>query len=115
MATANPASRSGVASCVRSAASSGCADTTYTSALADDARAREAYTLVRDLRERGLSAEMEQAGRSLKGQLKHADRIGARSVIIVGDDLQVKDMDSGDQREAASAEEALELAAGAAR
>ena len=31
-----------------------------------------------DLRAAGLRAQMEQAGRSLKGQLKHADRIGAR-------------------------------------
>ena len=29
---------------------------------------------------------MELAGRSLKGQLKHADRIGARYVAIIGDD-----------------------------
>ena len=30
-------------------------------------------------------AQLELAGRSLKGQLKHADRIGARYVAIVGD------------------------------
>ena len=29
---------------------------------------------------------MELAGRSLKGQLKQADRLGARYVAIVGDD-----------------------------
>ena len=29
---------------------------------------------------------MELAARSLKGQLKHADRIGARYVAIIGDD-----------------------------
>ena len=34
----------------------------------------------------GLRAEMEQAGRSMKGQLKQADRIGAaRVTVIVGD------------------------------
>ena len=42
--------------------------------------------------------EIEQAGRSMKGQLKQADRIGARATVIVGDGIDVKDMDSGDQR-----------------
>ena len=32
----------------------------------------------------GLRVELEQAGRSLKGQLKQADRIGARATVIVG-------------------------------
>ena len=44
---------------------------------------------------------MELAGRSLKGQLKHADRIDARYVAIIGDDetVSLKDMESGEQRE----------------
>ena len=46
----------------------------------------------------GLHAELEQAGRSLKGQLKHADRIGAAYVVIVGDGIEVKDMGTGEQR-----------------
>jgi histidyl-tRNA synthetase len=72
------------------------------------ADSRMAFRLVRDLRSRGVSAQMEQAGRSLKGQLKHADRIGARSVLIVGDGvLHVRDMRTGDQRDAASADEAM--------
>ena len=33
-----------------------------------------------ELRHAGLSAEVDLAGRGLKGQLKHADRIGARRV-----------------------------------
>ncbi len=39
---------------------------------------RDAFALVRQLRGGGLRAQMEQAGRSLKGQLKQADRLGAR-------------------------------------
>jgi histidyl-tRNA synthetase len=75
-----------------------------------DADARAAFALVRDLRGRGLSAQMEQAGRSLKGQLKHADRLGAQWVVIVaGDGLRVRNMRTGDQREAVSAEEALRM------
>jgi histidyl-tRNA synthetase len=76
----------------------------------EGASAREAFGLVRDLRGRGLRAQMEQGGRSLKGQLKHAGRIGARSVVIVGDGgLRVRDMESGDQRDASSADEAMRL------
>ena len=51
----------------------------------------------------------EQAGRSVKGQFKHADRIGARATVIVGDKIEVRDMDSGEQRPAADAAEVLRL------
>ncbi len=37
-------------------------------------------------RAEGLSAEMDLAGRSLKGQLKHAQRLGARVVSVIGED-----------------------------
>ena len=36
--------------------------------------------LAAELRHAGLSAELDLAGRGLKGQLKHADRIGAARV-----------------------------------
>jgi histidyl-tRNA synthetase len=61
------------------------------------------------LREEGIRVEIEQAGRSLKGQLKQADRIGARATVILGDAIDVKDMQSGEQREAADADEAVAL------
>ena len=36
----------------------------------------------------------------MKGQLKHADRLGARYVAIVGEDgTTLKRMDSGEQRD----------------
>jgi histidyl-tRNA synthetase len=74
------------------------------------ASGREAFGLLRDVRGRGLRAQMEQAGRSLKGQLKHADRIGAQWVLIVtGNGLRVRNMRTGDQQEAASADEALRI------
>jgi histidyl-tRNA synthetase len=66
-----------------------------------------AFGLASRLRERGLRAELEQAGRSVKGQFKHADRIGARSVVIVGDAIEVKDMSSGEQREVGGVDEAV--------
>jgi histidyl-tRNA synthetase len=78
-------------------------------AVAKPEAEREAFRIVRELRARGLRAELEQAGRSVKGQFKHADRIGARATVIVGDGIEVRDMDSGDQRSAADAAEALRL------
>jgi histidyl-tRNA synthetase len=68
---------------------------------------RDAFLLVSQLRSRGLRAQMEQAGRSLKGQLKQADRLGARWTVILGDEIEVKDMDSGDQQRAESVDEVL--------
>ncbi|HEX8068181.1 MAG TPA: histidine--tRNA ligase [Thermoleophilaceae bacterium] len=68
-----------------------------------------AFALASELRAGGRRAELEQAGRSLKGQLKHADRLGARWVVIVGDgDLQLKDMESGEQRAVESPAAVLE-------
>jgi histidyl-tRNA synthetase len=70
-------------------------------ALATPGAGRRAFELAGEARSAGLSAQMELAGRSLKGQLKHADRIGARYVAIIGDDMQnsLKNMESGDQTE----------------
>jgi histidyl-tRNA synthetase len=66
----------------------------------------DAWKLSREARRAGLSSQSELAGRSLKGQLKHADRIGARYVAIVGDGagVSLKEMQSGAQRELALAE-----------
>jgi histidyl-tRNA synthetase len=59
-----------------------------------------AFVIVDEARRARMNAQVELAGRSLKGQLKHADRIGARYVAIVGDDTSMlKDMHSGQQLE----------------
>jgi histidyl-tRNA synthetase len=70
---------------------------------------RTGFLLARRLREAGLRTETEQAGRSLKGQLKQADRIGAFVTVILGDTIEVKNMETGDQREAAGPDEVLEM------
>jgi histidyl-tRNA synthetase len=59
------------------------------------------FRLAAEARRAGLGAQLELAARSLKGQLKQADRLGARYVAIVGDEPQIslKDMESGEQRE----------------
>jgi histidyl-tRNA synthetase len=58
-----------------------------------------AFRLAADARRTGYAARLELAGRSLKGQLKQADRAGARYVAIVGDEgTSLKDMETGEQR-----------------
>ena len=68
-------------------------------ATADPAQRRRALALASELRNAGISAELDLAGRSLKGQLKHADRIGARRVLVLEADgsAQLRDMRSGEQ------------------
>jgi histidyl-tRNA synthetase len=46
--------------------------------------ARASFRLLHEARGAGLSAQMELAGRSLKNQLGHAERLGARYIAIVG-------------------------------
>ncbi len=61
-------------------------------ARAPDALREAAFALARDARRAGLAAQLELAGRSLKGQLKQADRVGARYVAIVetGEEVSLK-------------------------
>jgi histidyl-tRNA synthetase len=60
-----------------------------------------AFALANQARRAGLQAQLELAGRGLKGQLKHADRLGARYVAIIDDQMRInlKDMEAGDQTE----------------
>ncbi len=69
-------------------------------AIADPGQRRRAMALAVELRNAGLSAEIDLAARSLKGQLKQADRIGARRVLILEADgsAQLREMSSGEQR-----------------
>jgi histidyl-tRNA synthetase len=78
-------------------------------AIAKPEAGRDAFALAQRLRSSGIRTELEQAGRSMKGQLKQANRAGARATVIVGDGIEVKDMDGGEQRPAGSAEEAVAL------
>jgi histidyl-tRNA synthetase len=66
---------------------------------APDGQSERAFVLVRELRGAGLHAELDLAGRSLKGQMKQADRIGARRTVILDEDggAEVRDMSSGEQ------------------
>ncbi len=64
-----------------------------------------AFALAAEARRARLHAQLELGGRSLKGQLKQADRLDARYVAIVGDERTVlKDMASGEQQDLAATE-----------
>jgi histidyl-tRNA synthetase len=69
-------------------------------AVADPGQRGRAMALATELRHAGISAELDLAGRSFKSQLKHANRIGARRVLILEADgtAQLRDMGSGEQR-----------------
>jgi histidyl-tRNA synthetase len=62
-----------------------------------------AIALLRDLRRAGLEAHMEYEGRSLKSQMKRADRLKTAYALILGEDelaravVTVKDMRAGEQ------------------
>jgi histidyl-tRNA synthetase len=83
-------------------------------AVADAEQRRRAMVLVSELRHAGISAELDLAGRALKGQLKQADRIGASRVLILEVDggAQLRDMASGEQRPADTANLVDEMTGG---
>jgi histidyl-tRNA synthetase len=68
------------------------------------------FRLLTRLQRRGIYAEMEYAGKSLKAQLRRADKLGARQVLILGGDelargvAQLRDMAAGTQEEVALTE-----------
>jgi len=66
--------------------------------VADDDERERAFALVRELRRAGLRADLDLADRSVKGQMKQADRLGARrAVILDSDGVHLRDMESGEQ------------------
>ncbi len=68
-------------------------------AYAKPEKRTQAFVLAADARRAGWSAQVELGGRSLKGQLKAAGRVGARYVAILGDEgMSLKDMESGNQQ-----------------
>lgn len=62
---------------------------------------REAFFIVAKLREEGFMAECDVTGRSLKAQMKYANKIGAHHTIVIGEDeiakgiANLKDMQEG--------------------
>lgn len=50
----------------------------------DDASRAKAFSLVNGLRTQGISAEGDLMARSVKAQLKYADKLGAKYVVVIG-------------------------------
>ncbi len=57
----------------------------YVVALGEKAQA-EGFKLLNSLRQQGLSAAMDFAGRSMKAQMKQANKLGAKYSVILGED-----------------------------
>lgn len=74
----------------------------YAVALGDAAR-RAVFIMVTEMRRAVVQAEFDVMNRGMKGQMKEADRSGARWAAIVGDDelakgqVTLKDLKSGEQ------------------
>ena len=74
----------------------------FVAAMGEAAR-ESALELLRDLRRAGLEAHMEYEGRSIKSQMKRADRLQAAYTLILGDEelglgvVTVKNMATGEQ------------------
>lgn len=69
-----------------------------------DEKSREAaFRLASQLRKEGISAETDSMNRSLKAQLKYADKLGAEYVAVIGEielangGVNLKEMKSGNQ------------------
>jgi histidyl-tRNA synthetase len=76
----------------------------FIAALGDEAKTF-AVKLMRNLRQRGITCETDYLGRSLKAQMREANRQRAQKVLIIGEEeikkgkAVLKDMESGEQEE----------------
>ena len=81
----------------------------YVVALGEAAQS-EGFKLLNQLRRAGLSAAMDFAGRSMKAQMKQANKLGARYALILGDDeiaegaVMLRSMSDSQQEKVALAE-----------
>lgn len=78
----------------------------YVGILGKEARGR-AYRLVNEIRSRGVVVETDYMDRSVKAQMKYANKLGARKTVIIGTQeleenrARIKDMETGEQKEVA--------------
>ena len=74
-----------------------------------------AFTFAQNLRDLGVKADCDLAGRSLKAQFKYADKIGARYVVLVGGEeyergtVKLRDMQTKEEKELPIAEAEAEI------
>ncbi|MDY5542072.1 MAG: histidine--tRNA ligase [Lachnospiraceae bacterium] len=78
----------------------------YVGILGKEAKAK-AYKLVNEIRSHGIIVETDYMDRSVKAQMKYANKIGAKKTVIIGSEeladnrAKVKDMETGEQTEVA--------------
>ena len=78
----------------------------YVGILGKEAKAK-AYKLVNEIRSHGVIVETDYMDRSVKAQMKYANKIGAKKTVIIGSEeladnrAKVKDMETGEQTEVA--------------
>ncbi len=66
---------------------------------------RRAFEICMELREGGVSAEVDHCARSVKAQMKFADKLFAKHTAVIGDDelasggLRLRDMKTGENKE----------------
>ncbi|MEK6540393.1 MAG: His/Gly/Thr/Pro-type tRNA ligase C-terminal domain-containing protein, partial [Deltaproteobacteria bacterium] len=64
---------------------------------------KEAVPLIKALRLKGIRLERDYGAKGIKAQMKRADKLGAKFVLILGDDelssnsITVKNMENGEQ------------------
>ena len=67
--------------------------------VAADGQRDRALALAVELRRAGIAADLDLAERSIKGQMKQANRVGAAKAVILEEDgtAQLRDMGTGEQ------------------
>ena len=81
--------------------------------VAEDGARGRALALVTELRRTGIAADLDLADRAIKGQMKQADRVGARLALILPAEGpgRLRDMSTGSEREIDPAKVAEEISA----
>ena len=78
--------------------------TVFIAHMGDETR-KKAFSLAAELREKGIPTETEYGLKSLKSQLKRADKSGARFTLIIGGDelargvVKLRDMDTSSEED----------------
>lgn len=73
----------------------------YVASLGEEAQ-NQARKIVAQLRSEGIKAETDIMDRGIKAQMKYADRVGAKYVVVIGDEelengvVNIKNMQNGE-------------------
>ncbi len=84
----------------------------YIASMGDEAQ-KKAFNLAKEVREAMINVECDIVGRSLRAQMKYADKIGAKFSIVLGDNeiaenkAMLKNMETGERTEVSLGENFL--------